>query len=240
MKAYASIVALLLAVAGGFRGVHAAELQPFVASYAAFNAGKAIGSATMRVQRSTPARWRIDLDIAGNRGLAGIAGLDIAQSTVFEQAGDHYRPLSQSTRRKALFFGRSSVGTYDWAAGIGHWTGDVKASRQQAVALQQGDMSGLLINLAILRDAAPGKELHYRYVDGGRVRAHRYLVSSQAENILVGDLSYEALRVSRSNGGDDETIVWVADGVPTPVRILQRQDGRDGIDLRLTAYQGVP
>jgi hypothetical protein len=36
-----------------------------------------------------------------------------------------------------------------------------------------------------------------------------------------------------------ETIVWVADGVPTPVRILQRQDGQDAIDLRLTTYQGV-
>ncbi|CAN5610062.1 hypothetical protein BH23PSE2_BH23PSE2_07020 [soil metagenome] len=90
-----------------------------------------------------------------------------------------------------------------------------------------------------MRDAAAGKVLQYRSVDGGRVRAHQYLVSSQVEEIPVGELNYQALRVSRSNGGDDETLIWVADGVPTPVRILQREDGRDGIDLRLTAYQGV-
>jgi hypothetical protein len=47
------------------------------------------------------------------------------------------------------------------------------------------------------------------------------------------------MRVSRVNGGNDETIFWVVNGVPTPVRMLQREDGRDGIDLRLTEYQGI-
>lgn len=144
----------------------AAELQPFVASHVAHNAGKPAGSATMRVARTPEAR-------------------------------------------------------------------------QCAIALQDGDMSGLLINLAILRDAAPGRSLHYRFVDGGRVREHGYVVSPEVETVVVGKLSYEALRVSRSNAGNDETILWVADGVPSPVRILQRQDGEDGIDLRLTGYQGV-
>ena len=35
-------------------------------------------------------------------------------------------------------------------------------------------------------------------------------------------------------------IVWIADGVPTPVRILQLDDdGEDDVDLRLIEYQGV-
>ena len=32
---------------------------------------------------------------------------------------------------------------------------------------------------------------------------------------------------------------WVASGVPTPIRILQRKDGEDEIDLRLVEYRGV-
>jgi hypothetical protein len=47
------------------------------------------------------------------------------------------------------------------------------------------------------------------------------------------------MRVSRTNGGNDETILWVASGVPTPVRILQRTDGHDAVDLRLIEYQGT-
>ena len=38
-------------------------------------------------------------------------------------------------------------------------------------------MSGLLINLAVIRDAQPGKSLHYRFVDDGRVRDHQYVVA---------------------------------------------------------------
>ncbi|GAA4860965.1 DUF3108 domain-containing protein [Luteimonas vadosa] len=228
---------LLLLVGAG--SAAAADLQPFVASYQAYRAGALAGTATMRVVRTRAPLWRIDLDLQGDRGLAGLVGLDVAQSTVFDALGDGYRPLSQSTVRKAFLLRRKSVGTYDWAAGTARWTGDVKAERQAPIALQPGDMSGLLINLAILRDAEPGKSLRYRFVDGGRVRIHEYLVSDATENVGVGDLRYEALRVSRSNGGNDETIVWVADGVPTPVRILQRQDGEDGIDLRLIRYQGA-
>src|SRR5690606_25784246 len=102
-----------------------------------------------------------------------------------------------------------------------------------------GDMSGLLINLAVIRDAEPGKVLDYRFVDGGRVRDHAYRVAVQTEPVTVSELRYEAMRVERTNGGNDETIFWIADGVPTPVRILQRENGEDAVDLRLIEYQGM-
>lgn len=100
-------------------------------------------------------------------------------------------------------------------------------------------MSALLINLAIIRDAEPGKILQYRFVDNGRARDHVYQVAEEPEIIEVGELSYNALRVSRVEDDDDETIVWVANGVPTPVRILQRDEDGDGVDLRLIEYQGA-
>ena len=69
--------------------------------------------------------------------------------------------------------------------------------------------------------------------------APAYQAAPQTENVEVGDLSYNALRVYRTNGGRNETILWIANGVPTPVRILQREDGEDRVDLRLIEYQGV-
>lgn len=216
----------------------AAALEPFVATYDAYNAGKQAGTANMRLAR-LPAGWRVELDITGNRGMARLVKLDIDQETLFDEHAGRYRPLRQSTVRKALFFGRTVQGTYDWTRHEARWTGDIKEKRRVPVALRDGDMSGLLINLAIVRDAAPGRVLNYRFVDGGRVREHAYAVATDSENVVVDGLSYDAMRVSRTNGGNDETIFWVARGVPTPVRILQRQDGEDAIDLRLTAYQGV-
>jgi len=131
------------------------------------------------------------------------------------------------------------TGTYDWQAGTARWLGDLKKERTQPIPLQAGDQSALLLNLAIMRDARPGSTLHYRYVDVGRVRQHDYQAAPATESVQVGDLSYDALRVYRTNGGNDETILWIANGVPTPVRILQRKDGEDNIDLRLIEYQGV-
>ena len=218
----------------------ARALQPFVASYEAWYEGKPAGTATMRLVRDDQAsRWRVDLGIRGNRGLAGIVGLNLEQSTVFDVANDIYRPLSQSTVRKALLFDRRITGTYDWHSQTARWTGDIKQERREPVPIRYGDMSVLLINLAVIRDAEPGRALSYRFVDGGRVRDYGYRVAGQTEPVSVAELSYEAMRVERTNGGNDETTFWIADGVPTPVRILQREDGEDAVDLRLIEYQGM-
>ncbi len=212
-------------------------LEPFLATYEAQYHGKPAGSATMRVVHEHDAQWRVDLGIEGRRGLAGVLGLNLQQSTAFDVIGDAYRPLGQSTVRKGLFMGRKTVGTYDWNKASARWQGDLKSQHRQPVALMPGDMSGLLINLAIIRDARPGAVLRYRFVEAGRVRDHVYQVAAEPETVTLGELSYTTLRVVRTNGGNDDTVVWVAQGVPTPVRILQREDGEDAVDLRLIEYK---
>ncbi|MBP6748467.1 MAG: DUF3108 domain-containing protein [Xanthomonadaceae bacterium] len=217
----------------------APALAPFTATYEAYRQSNRAGDATLRlVHGEGDDRWRIDLDIHGDRGFAGVLGLNLQQSTVFEAHDGNFRPLSQSTVRKGLFLGKKTVGVYDWGKRSAQWRGDIKDRHKAAVPLQEGDMSGLLINLAIVRDAQPDRVLHYRYVDGGRARDHAYRVAAAPEAMSAGELSFETLRVARTNGGNDETLVWVADGVPTPIRILQREDGEDAIDLRLIQYQG--
>ncbi|MBX3714167.1 MAG: DUF3108 domain-containing protein [Lysobacter sp.] len=215
-------------------------LEPFVARYRALYHGKPAGSATLQVVRQATPRWRVDLGIEGEKGMAGVLGLNVQQSTVFENGDAGFRPLSQSTVRKGLFLGRRSTGVYDWTKGSAQWRGDLKKRHQQPVSLQPGDMSGLLINLAIVRDARPGAVLRYRFVEGGRVRDHVYQAATVPETVAVGELRYEVLRVARTNGGNDDTVVWVAAGVPTPVRILQREDGEDAVDLQLIEYEGTP
>jgi len=231
---------LLLGLVLAGSAAPARALEPFVASYQAYNEGKLAGSASMKVVPKTGSQWQIDLNVKGTRGFARLAGLNIEQSTVFDTADGQFRPLSQATVRHALFMGKKMVGTYDWDARTAQWQGDIKKNRRAPLPLQPGDMSALLMNLAVIRDAAPGKQLDYRVVDNGRVREYQYVVAPEPETVTVEDLSYSALRVSRANGGNDETIFWVADGVPTPVRILQRENGQDGVDLRLVEYQGAP
>jgi len=213
-------------------------LQPFVATYQVFHGGHELGQATLQLVHVDGARWRIDLGMQG-RGLVRLTGLNLQQSTLFDTDGTNFRPLAQSTVKRRFFSTRKTVGVYDWSHGSVRWTGDVREDHAGPVALQPGDMSGLLIDLAVIRDAQPGRTLDYRFVDDGRVRQHHWLVAPQTENVTVGDLGYDAMRANRIQDGGDDTILWVASGVPTPIRILQREDGADSTDLRLIEYKGV-
>ncbi|MDB6164692.1 MAG: secreted protein [Xanthomonadaceae bacterium] len=213
-------------------------LQPFVATYQVFHDGHELGEATMQLVHVDGARWRVDLVMRGN-GLMRLTGLNLQQSTLFDTDGLAYRPLSQSTVKRAFLSRRKTVGLYDWNNHTAQWTGDVRSGHAGPVSLQQGDMSGLLIDLAVIRDARPGTSFHYRFVDDGRVRDHNWVVAPQTESVAVGDLSYDAMRANRVQDGGDDTLIWVASGVPTTIRILQREDGSDITDLRLTQYKGA-
>lgn len=234
MRPLKALAAFVLLGASGL----AAAVEPFRASYEVYRGGRAIGVATLQVVRNAQGHWRVDLDMDG-KGLAGLAGIHAQQSTVFVDAGTSYRPLSQSTVRRVLFTRKQSTGVYDWSTRRARWTGDVKETRRAPVDLQPGDMSGLLINLAVIRDAQPGRTLEYRYVDTGRVRPHRYAVAAEPEEMVVGELRYSALRVDRVQSGSEQTSIWVAEGVPTPIRMLQRENGEDTYDLRLIEYRGA-
>ena len=225
-------------VAAVLSSAAAQALEPFVANYEVLRGGRTLGEATMQVVKGEGTRWRVDLGMRGT-GVIGLTGLNAEQSTVFDNIDETYRPLTQSTFRKALFTRRQTVGTYDWRSLSARWTGDVKKTRRGDVPLKTGDMSGLLINLAVIRDAEPGKSLHYRFVDDGRVRDHRYTVAQDLETMKVGDVGYNAMRVTRVQSGSEETMIWVVDGVPTPIRMLQRENGADTYDLRLVDYKGV-
>lgn len=213
-------------------------LEPFVATYQVFDDGHRLGDATMQVVRGDGTQWRVDLAMKG-RGLMRLTGLNVQQSTVFDNDGQRYRPLSQSTVKRALFSNRKSTGTYDWAAHNARWSGDIKPHRAGPITLRDGDMSGLLVNLAVIRDAEPGKTLHYRFVDDGRARDHDWQVAAQTEGVEIDGLRYNAMRVDRLQDDGEQTTLWIASGVPTPLRILQREDGHDAIDLRLIQYQGT-
>lgn len=211
-------------------------LEPFVASYEVYNAGKRLGNATMQLVSAGNHRWRIDLIMRGT-GLLRLAGVNAEQSVVFEEREGQLRPISQATAQQALVNSRRQVGVYNWNTRRAVWRGDVRANRQAPIELHEGDMSGLLINLAMIRDASPGVRLQYRYVDGGRARDQTYQAAAgTAHYEAVNGIGYEALHLQRGDAVDG-TEVWVADGVPTPLRVLQHEDGADGIDLRLIEYK---
>lgn len=210
-------------------------LAPFSAEYEVYNEGKRLGNATMQLVSAGNGRWRIDLRMRGT-GLLRLAGLNADQSIVFEERAGQLRPISQATTQNALMRQRRHVGVFNWNTMQAVWRGDVRANRQAPVALRNGDMPGLVMNLAMIRDASPGVRLQYRNVDTGRAREQVFQAAASTSHYEVAGIGYDAVHLQRGNS-QDGTEVWVADNVPTPLRVLQHDDGKLGVDMRLIEYK---
>ncbi|KRG87698.1 hypothetical protein ABB34_03680 [Stenotrophomonas daejeonensis] len=215
-----SVAAIALAA---FASLPALAMQPFTANYRASYMGMQ-ASGTMTLASEAGNRWRYSLQIKNPMA-------DLSQSTVFEEHGDALRPLSSHDRSVLLIKRKQVDASYDWNRRQATWSGDVKPERRGPVRLQNGDMDALLINLAIARDVAAGQPLNYRMVDDGRTKALSYRVVGK-ENMTVDGKTVETTKVSRVDG-DKEQIAWIAADMPVPVRLLQREGGKDALDLTI-------
>lgn len=210
----------------------ALAIEPFNAQYEARYMGMA-ATAKMSLASTGKDLWEYRVDIGG-------MGAELEQRTVFEVNGGEWRPVKSVDSQRgtnglaALLVKRRTVtADYDWERGEARWTGDVKPERAGPVELSEGDLDGMLMNLVLVRDVAAGKPLEYRLVEDGRIKHQRFKVEGK-EQMQVAGQSREATRVVRKDG-KREIIAWVVDGLPVPARLLQRRDGEDHIDLKLTS-----
>lgn len=219
MKKPVLFAAALLALASA----PALAIKPFTADYQASYMGLQ-GKGRMTLESQGDDRWKYTLSIGSN-------GIQLNQSTVFEDRDGKWRPLSGTDSSLLLIKKTDKTATYDWNSGVATWSGDVKPERAGPVKLQPGDVDALLLNLELARDVADGKPLNYRMVEDGRVKELTYKVVGK-ENVTVGGASKPATKVVYTSG-NKETVAWVVNGLPVPARILQRKDGKDEIDLRI-------
>ncbi len=205
----------------------ALAVKPFTADYQANYMGmQAAGRMTLVADGAN--RWKYNLSISNSMA-------NLSQTTVFEDRSGQWRPLSGTDSTKVLVKKTNKVANYDWSNGTASWSGDMKPDRKGPIKLQAGDLDALLINLALVRDVAAGKPLSYRMVEDGRVKQMSYTVAGK-ESIDIGGKPQQATKVV-SNNGDKQTIAWVVAGLPVPARILQRENGQDSIDLRVSSVR---
>ncbi len=205
----------------------ALAIEPFTADYQASYMGLQ-ANGTMSVVAQGNNRWRYSLNIRNQ-----VANL--SQNTVFDEKDGRYRPLSGSDHSLMLIKKKNVDATYDWDKREATWSGDIKPDRAGPVSLQTGDMDGLLMNLALVRDVAAGKPLNYRLVEDGRAKPMNYQIAGK-ESVTVEGKPREATKVVRGDG-KRQIVAWVVPGIPVPVRIVQRENGSDTLDLTIKSLR---
>lgn len=210
-----------------FTSLPAMALQPFTADYqASYQGVQAQGKMTLSQVDGN--KWKYSLDVRNQLA-------SLSQNTTFDESAGKLRPLSSNDTSALLVKKRSVKANYDWSKKQATWTGDIKPDRAGPVALKTGDMDALLINLAIARDFADGKPLTYRMVDEGRIKSLTYKTVGK-EQITVAGKTYDATKVSRVDG-NKEQIAWVVKELPVPVRLLQRENGSDMLNLTISNFK---
>ena len=214
-------------IAASAAAAPARALEPFAADYQASYMGlSANGRMTIEPQGGN--QWKYTLKISNQVA-------QLTQTTVFEERDGQWRPLTGTDASLLLVKKIRRNAVYDWAKGEARWSGDVKPERAGPVPLQTGDVDGLLMNLAIARDALAGKPLRYRMVDEGRAKPMSFTMAGK-ENISIGGKPRQATKLVSTNG-NKQMLIWVVEGIALPARILQRKDGKDDIDLKIMSVK---
>jgi hypothetical protein len=221
--ALARSLLLTAALAASALAAPARALEPFAADYQATYMGVS-ANASMSVEPQGGNRWKCTLTVVNP-----IAQL--TQVTVFEDLDGQWRPLSGTDAALLLVKKIQRQAIYDWANAEARWNGDVKPERAGPVALQAGDVDGLLLNLLITRDVLAGKPLRYRLVDEGRAKSIEFTVAGK-ETITIGGKAHQATKVVNVSG-NRQMLIWIVEGLPLPARLLQRKNGKDDIDMRI-------
>lgn len=205
----------------------AGELRAFDATYRA-NYNNMEANASMSLKSSTPNRWTYSMSVQN-------ALARLSRSAEVDASGERLRPLSNREDINMLVKRRSKQGRYDWSSRQARWSGDVKADRQGPIALQNGDVDGMTLNLVIVQDALANRPMRYRLIENGKATSLSFNVSGR-ENLTIAGKATPTIRVV-SNNGDTTRTLWIAEGIPVPVRIQQREDDGDTIDLNLQSIR---
>jgi hypothetical protein len=215
----------------------AAVLQPFEARYEVWLNGKRQGESTISLLQLPDGRWRHRLDAAGTAGLARLAGAEAQQDSDFSLVDSRPRLDVARARSEAALRRREVRTEFDWQRGEARWDGDVKADQRGPVPLERGATNGPLLNMLLALDvsaASAGSRLSYPLFERGRLSHQEYRVGG-LEMVQIPAGRFEAIPVVTERPAKQRTTtLWFAPGMPpTPVRMLQTENGKPKYELRL-------
>jgi|SRR5690606_34547520 len=227
-----------LSVPGARSASSARSLLPFTAHYAVYLDGQQRGESTIRLERVDSDRWRYLVNVEGTSGLARLAGFEADDRSEFIiDADGQLRLQRMESHSKALFKSREVRAELDWQRRLANWSGDLKDDRRAPTALTGRAVSGPLLNLALALDAGTarnGQSFVYQMLDRGSSKQVDYIAQPIATiEVPAGRFEARPLRRDRSDRNRVVTAWYSPDLPPTPVRMLQTDDGKPSFELRL-------
>jgi hypothetical protein len=236
---FTTFAALALTGIGGL--AQASALQPFVARYEVFRDGKSQGEAVMRLEQVGGSRWKFSSEVRGTSGMARLSGFEMSERTEFELLADGgLKPLTASAEGGISLRRRSIVTEFDYARNEVRWSGDAKPDQRGPAPLSERTVNPQILNLALAQQLRAGAEGSIRLdlVNRGDSDPVEYRIGAK-ESVSVPLGTREAITLQHRRTDKDRVItLWIDPNLPpAPLRVLQREDGKDAYELRLIAIE---
>jgi hypothetical protein len=222
----------------------AAAPQWFRAEYEVHVNGKPAGESVIELIPSAAGRWQYRIHATGTRGLARFARFSTAQIASVDFPDGRPRLLSAEMQSRSLLRDRDVQLEIDWESAQVRWMGDIQQDEPTQRPLDGRPATGSSLNLQLAfdaRTATPGQRVDYVLHDRGRRRDLDYM-AGQPETVEVPAGRFTAIPM-RGERKDKQrvTIAWYDPTLPpTPVRVLQTEQGEQKYELRLRSLTPEP
>ena len=209
--------------------LEAATVAPFNATYEVRRNGSVLGEATLRLAREGNL-WRFSSETRGTQGLARIAGVRIDESSQFRYLDGRPETLAYNYRQKTSFNDRERGATVDAAGGRIQLRNRDERNEVPYVA---GVVDRQLATIALMQAIASGRRGDVLLQVLGRHAVEAQVWDIEATDHGGGEAGW---RIERRRESDDgrSTLLWLdADQGHLPLRIEQREDDGEVIEMRL-------
>lgn len=233
MQPHRAFATLLTALALAVFGTTAAAAPPvpaFTARYRVLQNGSPIGEATLALAPGANDTWTFTTTSKGTAGLASLLAAATREVSTFRWVGDAPQGVSYDyTMQSALKQKHRSV-RFDWSS----HTVAVNDNGAFRFATQPGAVERHTVPIALAAGLAAGKTTFTLPVAvRDRIETQHYAAQGR-QNVDVPAGTFDATRVSRTDGGDAFEAWFAPAQLPAPVKIDQR--GRNDFSLELEGW----
>jgi hypothetical protein len=208
----------------------APPVPAFTAQYRVLQNGSPIGKATLTLAAGANGTWTFTTASKGTAGLASLLSASTREVSTFKWVDDAPQGISYDyTMDSALKKKHRSV-RFDWAS---HRI-DVDDNGSFHFATRPGAVERHTVPLALAAGLAAGKsDFTLPVAVRDRIEMQHYAAQGK-QDVRVPAGTFDATRISRTDGGDAFE-AWFAPGkVPAPVKIDQR--GKNAFSLELESW----
>ncbi len=226
-----SLYALGLAlVAVCAAAVAAAPVPAFTAHYRLLRDGSQIGTATVTLVQGRDNTWTYTTASRGTSGLASLLGANVKEESTFQWVGNLPQGDSYDYSMDTALKQKHRTVRFDWRT----HTIEVNDRGIHSFATQPGVLERHTVPLALIAGLRAGKTTFALPVAvRDRIQLQHYRVRGHQE-VSVPAGTFQAIDVTRTDGGDPFEAWFAPEQLPVPVKLDQR--GKDEFSLELESW----